>query len=147
MIKLLIETENYINQYHIHDIDFIHRLGFRAIIQMRDIENCLTFHPESRLSKKDIISYSKKYLDTPIVKKYISQSWITDCYSIKSLFRYIIIKYRLFNIYYLYIKHIKRRCIQNSFVEIFFANFQLFTIRMLSKINIISFIFIRFRIY
>ena len=111
MIKLLIETENYINQYHIHDIDFIHRLGFRAIIQMRDIENCLTFHPESRLSKKDIISYSKKYLDTPIVKKYISQSWITDCYSIKSLFRYIIIKYRLFNIYYLYIKHIKRRCI------------------------------------
>lgn len=112
MIQFLQEGEKFINKFHSNDNEYKKKMGYRAIKQLAFIENSYTFHPDSKLTKKEIISYSKKYLDTPIVKKYIAQSSVRDCDSVKFLFRYFVIKYRLFDIYYLVCKYIKRKKLQ-----------------------------------
>ena len=112
LIKIIQQCEVFINLFHSDDKEYIQKLGYRAIKQLTFIENCYTCHPETKLSRKEIISYSRKYLDTPIVKKYISQTSIKDCDSVKFLFRYLITKLRLFEIYYLFCKYIKRKYLQ-----------------------------------
>ena len=114
LINLIQECELFINSYHTEEQEFKRKLGFRAIMQMRIIENNLTLFPGRELSKKEIILISKSYLNTPIIKKYIAQSSFHDCKSTKELFRFIITKYQIFWLYYPYCKFLRSKKISKS---------------------------------
>ena len=115
MLKVIYECEAFINRYHKGDPDYVSRLGYRAAItQMRTIEQTYTFHKQSALKRGSIIEASKFFLNNMIVKKYIRCTSIRDYNTILTKVRFIMERYRLYDLYYLFCKIRKKASRTNN---------------------------------
>lgn len=116
-VRLLNEMEKFVDAYHRDDLEYLQKIGYRAIKQLYYIEGHYTLHPDSKLNWKQILAYSRSYINDPLVKKYIKFSTLKDFQKPIDIFFYFIVKYRLFGLYYLYCMFFRKPWLQHRYEQ------------------------------
>lgn len=95
MIK---EAERFINQFHDKDPLYEKALGIRCVKMLGIIEKTYFCHKESKLTRKEITQICNNYIKEN--RQYIDKCRLKDCNRLIVKVRYILEKYRLWNLYY-----------------------------------------------
>ena len=98
------EADKFIAAYHKDDDEYYACLGARAVNSLGLIESTCTFHPQSQLSRREIIRITKNYLNDDIVKKYMDKCSV-NCFSRFGQIRYLLLKFHFYNLYYFACKY------------------------------------------
>ena len=92
------EVERFIHKLHYQDPLFERAFGHRCIKMLGLMENTYFCHKESKLTRKEIIQISDNYIKENW--KYVDRCRLKDCNRLTVKVRYILEKYRLWNLYY-----------------------------------------------
>ena len=105
MLHFIEEADKFITAYHKDDVEYYGWLGAGAVNSLKRIESTYTFHPQSQLSRREIIRIIKNYLNDDIVKKYTGKCSVR-CFNRRSnKIRYLLLKFHFYNLYYFACKY------------------------------------------
>ena len=105
ILHFMKETDKFIAAYHKDAVEYHGWLGAGAVNSLRRIESNYTFHPQSQLSRREIIRITKNFLNEDIVKKYTDKCSVRYFDKPGRILRYLLLKFHLYNLYYFACKY------------------------------------------